>query len=181
VTRGTRATPVADGVGVPQDTCMSVRRALVPFLVLAVVVVNPIAAQDRAPAGERISACALLSTELMLKVGGIHKTMVAHLKPEEEPVGAIGTACEYASVRLQVNPFGKGDRPRQPTGAGWQAVAGVGEAAFFRPLSGQYGELIVWTGAHHFTIQFGVPTGGTPESIRPNTITLANAIVAALR
>jgi hypothetical protein len=26
-----------------------------------------------------------------------------------------------------------------------------------------------------------VPTGGTPESIRPNIITLANAIVAALR
>ena len=160
---------------------MGVMRTLVPLLVVAVVFPNTVVAQDRAPAGDRIRACSLLSTELMLKVGGIHKTMVEHLKPEEELVGAIGTACEYASVRLQVNPFGKGDRPRQPTGEGWQAVAGVGDAAFFRPLGRQYAELIAWTGAHHFTIQFGVPTGGTPESIRPNTITLATAIVAALR
>lgn len=156
-------------------------RKLVPLLVVAVVFPDIVMSQDRVPAGTRISACSLLSTDLMLKVGGIHKTMVEHLKPEEEPVGAMGTACEYASVRLQVNPFGKGHRPRQPTGEGWRAVAGVGDAAFLRPLGGQYAELIAWTGPHHFTIQFGVPTGSTPESIRPNTITLANAIVAALR
>ena len=60
-------------------------------------------------------------------------------------------------------------------------AACFGRAAFFRSNGRQYAELIVWTGPHHFTIQFGVPTGGTPESIRPNTITLANAIVAKLR
>jgi hypothetical protein len=40
---------------------------------------------------------------------------------------------------------------------------------------------MVWTGPHHFTIQLGVPVGGTVESIKPNTIALAHAIIAKLR
>jgi hypothetical protein len=156
-------------------------REFVTLLVVACFSAGAVDAQDRGAAPEsRISACSLLSTELMLQVEGINKAMVKYLKPEEELIGAIGSACEYASVRLQVNPFGKG-RPRQPDGKEWQPVAGVGDAAFFRRNGSQYAELIAWTGPHHFTIQFGVPTGGTPESIRPNTITLANAIVAKLR
>lgn len=129
----------------------------------------------------RISACTLLPTDLMVKVGGINKAAVKYLKPEEEPMGSNGSACEYASVRLQLNPFGRNHPTREPAGKDWQAVTGVGDAAFFRRNGSQYAELFVWTGPHHFTIQFGVPPGGTPESIRPNTIELANAIVASLR
>ena len=129
----------------------------------------------------RMSACSLLPTDLMVKVGGINTAAVKYIKPEEEPMGSDGSACEYASVRLQLNPFGKNHQKREPAGRDWQAVAGVGDAAFFRRNGSQYAELIVWTGPHHFTIQFGVPTGGTPDSIRPNTIQLANAIVASLR
>jgi hypothetical protein len=155
-----------------------------PLLLLLVSLSAP-AAASQAPGGtadaaSRISACSLLPTELMVKVGGINKQMVKYLEPSEEPMGANVSACDYASVRLQVNPFGKGSKPRQPAKE-WQAVSGVGDGAFFRPNGTHYAELIVWTGAHHFTIQFGVPTGGTPESIRPNTIELANAIVAKLR
>lgn len=40
---------------------------------------------------------------------------------------------------------------------------------------------MVWTGAHHFTIQLGVPEGSTPDAIKPNTIELARALIPKLR
>ena len=129
----------------------------------------------------RVSACALLPTDLMIKVGGINQAMVKYLKPEEEPLGTTGSACEYASVRLQVSPLGSSQPKRESPGKEWQAVSGVGDAAYFRRNGSQYAELVVWSASNYFTIQFGVPTGGTPESIRPNTIALAGAVVASLR
>lgn len=56
---------------------------------------------------------------------------------------------------------------------------GAGEAAFFRSNRNRYAELM-WTATHHFTLQVSVPTGSTAEAINPNTIALANAIIAKL-
>jgi hypothetical protein len=41
--------------------------------------------------------------------------------------------------------------------------------------------VIAWTGAHHFFIQFTVPTGSSLEATRPKAIELAQAIVPKLR
>ena len=38
-----------------------------------------------------------------------------------------------------------------------------------------------WSGTHALTLQGGMPTGSTPDAIRPNTISLANAVLAKLR
>jgi len=57
----------------------------------------------------------------------------------------------------------------------------VGDAAFFHNKANTYAELMVFTGANHFTIQLGVPMGGTVESVKPNAIGLAQAIIAKLR
>ena len=73
------------------------------------------------------------------------------------------------------------DELRKSPGKDWQRQTGVGDTAFFRNNANSYAELMVFVGAHHFTIQLGVPNGGTAESIKPNTIALAHAIIAKLR
>jgi hypothetical protein len=82
---------------------------------------------------------------------------------------------------LQTDPFGRAEELRKSPGKEWQGVSGVGDTAYFRNNRNDYAELMVWTGAHHFTIQFGVPVGSTPEAIKPKTIELANAIIPKLR
>jgi hypothetical protein len=38
----------------------------------------------------------------------------------------------------------------------------------------------VWTARHSLTLQVSVPTGRTAEAMKPQIITLANAIIAKL-
>jgi hypothetical protein len=154
------------------------------FIASALVVgtVTAAAASQAPPAGKpRISACSLLPTDLVLKVGGINPQAVKILKPEEEAMGTTGSACEYGDIRLQVDPFARSDDLRKSPAKDWQPLSGVGDTAFFHANGRNYAELMVWTGAHHFTIQFGVPVGSTPEAIKPKTIELANAIIPKLR
>ena len=154
------------------------------FIASALVVgtVTAAAASQAPAAGKpRISACSLLPTDLVLKVGGINPQAVKILKPEEEAMGTTGSACEYGDIRLQVDPFARSDDLRKSPGKDWQPVSGVGDTAFFHANGRNYAELMVWTGAHHFTIQFGVPVGSTPEAIKPKTLELANAIIPKLR
>jgi hypothetical protein len=128
----------------------------------------------------RISACSLITPDLAATY--IHKQILPYLKPDEEPVGAIGTHCEYGRIGLQVNPFGSGTSSlRKSPGKEWQALSGIGETAFFRANGSQYAELMVWTGPNHFTIQLGVATGATMEATKAEAIALANAIIPKLR
>lgn len=145
-----------------------------------------IAAQGQGGAAARkprLNACAFLPRPLMEKVtpGPVNK-FVFEMKPEEGPVGPGGSSCDYATTGLQINPFARPDEMRRNSpGKEWQRVTGVGDAAYFRNNGGRWAELIVWTGAHHFTIQMGVPTGSTAEAIKPNAVTLAHAIVDQLK
>jgi len=165
------------------------RRMLV---LLAVVVCMPISVsamepQNPAPTGTpRISACSLLTDDLVAKFD----TTPPHLRrPEvrkhftvtEEPVGLNGSSCDNGQIFLQVNPFARADDMRKSPGKDWQPVSGVGDTAFFRNNRDLFAELIVWTGPHHFTLQLGVPAGGTSDSIKPNVIGLANGIIPKLR
>jgi len=135
---------------------------------------------DAAP-GKRISACALLTPDVMAKFDTGKPEILKMFKPEEEPVGVNGTYCEHGGIGLQVNPFARPDDLRKSPPKDWQPVTGVGDTAFFRNNRNSYAELMVWTGPNHFTIQLHVPTGDTAESVRPKAIGLANAVIAKLR
>ena len=157
------------------------------FIASALVIgTATVAVASQAPVAGKppISACSLLPTDLVVKVGGLDSKMAKFIKPEEEAMGTTGSACEYGEVRLQVDPFtpARLEELRKTNSAkNWVTVSGVGNAAYFNNNRDRYAELIVSTGTHVFTIQFGVATGSTAEATKPNTIALANAIIPKLR
>ena len=160
-------------------------RLIVASLLVVGCVSAPAAFQTSggAAAGKpRLRACALLTRELIDKFATAESKRVLHLvPPQEDMLGAHGSACEYGGIGFQIDPFARPEEIRKSLGKEWQAVAGVGDTAYFRSNRNNYAELMVWTGTHHFTIQMSVPTGATAESIRPNTIGLANALIPKLR
>ena len=161
------------------------------LVLLAVVTYAPITfftmeSHNAAAAGKsRISACALLTEDLVMKFDTTpphlrQSGVLKQFKPTEEPVGPNGSYCENRQIGLQVNPFARPDELRKSPAKDWQPVSGVGDTAFFHNNGDRYAELIVWTGPHHFTIQLSVPVGGTVDSIKSNVIGLANGIIPKL-
>ena len=128
-----------------------------------------------------IRACALLTRDLVAKYDTHNPKIREMFKPEEEAIGNHGSSCSDGGIFLQIDPFVRHDDLRRSPAKDWQPVAGIGDTAFFRNNGNRWGELIVWTGSHHFTIQLSVPNGGTAESIKPNTTGLATALIAKLK
>ena len=128
-----------------------------------------------------IKACSLLTKELAMKFSGAANKAVFTLPPEEEPVGKSGSACEYADIRLQIDPFAwsvlEASAKKDKT---WVSVSGVGEAAYFQG-GRNYAGLMARSGGHTFTLQVGVPFQSTAEQIKPNVIGLAQAIIPKLK
>lgn len=62
-----------------------------------------------------------------------------------------------------------------------EAVAGVGEEAYFRSNKNAYAEVFVKTGKYLVTLQGSVPTGKTPEAMKPAVVELAKLLVEKLR
>ena len=148
---------------------------------MSVAATPAVSAQARGAAG-RIRACSLLTRDLVVKVSPPQNIRSLDLiPPMEEDIGANGSYCEYGDISLQVDPFARAAEMRKSMDKEWTAVAGVGDTAFFRNNKNMFAELIVWAGTHHFTIQMGIPMGSTAAAVRPNTITLANAIIPKLR
>lgn len=159
------------------------RHVVVTVLMIGCIAMEAAASQARTAttsARPVIGACSLLTRDLVEKVVTGNKDTLKYLKPEEQPIGTHGSFCDYGLI-LQVDPFLKHDDLRTSPPKDWQRVTGVGDTAYFRNNANRFAELIVWTGSHHFTIQMGVPAGSSAESVRPNTITLANAIIPKLR
>jgi hypothetical protein len=159
-------------------------RTLVTSLLLVGCVSLPaVGFQSRAaatPSGNpALRACSILTKDMVAPFTA-NKQMLDLIPPEEEPMGQFGSACEYGVVRLQIRSVAAGS-PRTAPGKEWQPVSGAGEAAYFRANGTEYAELMFWSGTHALTLQVGVPTGSTPDAIRPNTISLANAVLAKLR
>ena len=154
---------------------------------------SPLAA-GQAPSGAgkpAIKACSLLSRELAMKVSSeVVNKIFFDQPPREEPVGTSGSACDYAGIRLQIDPFPwsviEAAAKKNERGAGskrsanWIPVSGVGDRAYFNGDT-RFAELMGQAGGHTFTIQLGVPIQSTAEKMKPNVITLANAIVAKLK
>ena len=159
------------------------RHVIATALMIGCIAMGAAASQPRPAATSPkpgIGACSLLTRELVEKVLTGNKETLKYLKPEEQPIGTHGSFCDYGLI-LQVDPFVRHDDLRTSPPKDWQRVTGVGDTAYFHNNGNRFAELMVWTGSHHFTIQIGVPAGSSAESIRPNTITLANAIIPKLR
>jgi hypothetical protein len=160
------------------------RQVLAWVLVVGCSVSTATAFQARAGGsrgGTRPMACALLPRELVEKYVE-NKKLFAYLKPSEEAIGANGSSCDYGSIHLQVDPFANPDViRREATKPGWEKVTGVGDEAYFRNNGDRFAELVVMTGAHHFTIQMDINTGKTAATTRPDTIAVANAIIPRLK
>ena len=99
---------------------------------------------------------------------------------EEERSGA-GSACEYPSVRIQVLPFSPGALDAERKKPQVESVAGIADEAIFVPRVRQYAEMYVKSGNYLLTLQAGVPTGQTVDTVKPAVVNLAKALVAKLR
>ena len=155
------------------------------FGFLAVVGAHVAAADAVAqPASGAAKACALLSRELIAQHTPYEKDaqkLVFSIPPEEEAVGATGSACEYGGVHLQVNPFASPQYVEQQlVKDGWTRESGLGELAMFRDNRGSYAELYVRSGGRVITIQMSLPNGKTAAGIKPNAVALAKAVLAKM-
>jgi hypothetical protein len=159
-------------------------RTIVAILVVAGWAVPPAVAQGAGTAAKAApGACALLPQDVVAKVSSSDPQMLRVLKPSEEKVGASGSACHFADVTLQVDPFttARLEDLRTRMGKDWVAAPGIGDAAYFRDNRGEYAELYVRTGTHVFTIQMTVPAGKAATDVKPNLLTLAQAIAPKLQ
>jgi hypothetical protein len=132
-------------------------------------------AQNPAP---RIAACSLLAKAEVRK----HlpwNDVVDFMAPEEEPVGAAGSSCNYPSVFIQVFPVGRLVPGQPTTEPGWQPVDAIGDEAWFRANGTNYAELYVKTASHTLTIQANAD--GDVEAVKPGTLSLAQALLGTLR
>lgn len=145
------------------------------LILLVAMSAYPVQAQK---ASQRIGACSLLPKAEVRK----HlpwNDIVDRMPPEEEPVGAAGSSCNYPSVFIQVFPVGRLVRGQPTTEPGWQPISGIGDEAWFRPNRTNYAELYVKTATHTLTIQANA--NGNVEAVKPGAIDLAKALLAKLR
>lgn len=160
------------------------RASVMWLLIVACFAASAAAAQSTAkPASVKpaIRACSLLTRDLVAKYDTLNPKVRDVFKPEEEAIGTHGSSCNDGGILLQVDPFVRHDDLRKSPGKDWQPIAGLGDLAFFRDNGGRWGELMVWTGSRHFTLQISVPDGATAASVKPNATGLATALIAKLR
>ena|SRR5688572_25711181 len=159
-------------------------RHVVTLIVAVAWMTNPaVAFQARtggaaaSPAGVR--ACTVLTKDLVTPFTA--NKQVLDLIPASDESMAARSACKWGGVRLQLYPIPRSNQKRTPPVKDMQPLSGTGEAAFFRSNRDNYAELMVYSATHYFTLQVTVPMGSTAEAIKPDTVKLANAIIAKLR
>ncbi len=152
-------------------------------LVVTLTAASPATAQSGKPAAgsTAIRACDVLTRDVVAKFDTGNPKMRDLIPREEQAIGSHGSSCDDGGIFVQINPFLNSEGLRKSPLKDWQPLAGVGDTAYFHSNRNRYAELIVWSGKHHFTIQLSVPDGGTAESVKPNTIGIANALIARLR
>jgi hypothetical protein len=129
-----------------------------------------------------IKACSVLPIDVVRKVTGVVNKTVLNFPPTEEAIGASGSSCDYADVLLQVDAF----TPAAVDGIAkkdkaWMPVSGTGDRAWFRNNSNNFAEVMGIVGSHTYTIQMSLPLQTAAEKMKPNVITIANAVVAKLK
>jgi hypothetical protein len=167
---------------------LGIRKVLVSLLVMTYFLPHAMAVQSRnepATAKPATRACALLTRELVMQVTPYEKQsldLVMRIPPDENSVGASGSACTYGGITMQIDPFPPAafEKQKQRDKA-WVPVSGVGDTAFFFDRRGEWAELFVTFGTRVLTIQMDIPTGQTATSIQPNVIALAKALLAKMK
>jgi hypothetical protein len=157
-------------------------RQILISLVLTSLLHTAAAAQTRADA-KALKPCALLTPELVRKVGEASKKSADGATPKEVKLGPTAVGCEWGEIMLQVDPLTraqleqlgkKGDKT-------WEPVPGVGDDAWFHNVSDMIGELFVRVGPRTFGVLLNIPVGSTATAFKPTFITVANAVVPKLR
>jgi hypothetical protein len=163
-------------------------------LILAMMMMAAVSRPTFAQAGNRsggpvpsIRACALLPASEVKRLIGLPDPLNLYEKmaPEEEAVGK-GSSCNYPSAHVQIDPFDWAtiDSLRAKNAAQFEAVPGVGDAAFLRAnkqRSVEFAELYARVGTHILTIQLDVPDGSSTAAVKPGLVALATAYAAKLR
>ena len=157
------------------------RHGVTLFVAISCITSETAASQDLSggPAAGQptVRACAVLTRDLVAPFTE-NKKVLDLIPPKEEALGTSGTACEHGAVRLQLFP-GRGGK-RTPYTKDLQPISGAGEGGYFRSNRDRYAELMVWTSKHSLDLQVSVPSGRTAETIKPDVVALANAIIAKL-
>lgn len=162
-------------------------RHVMPWLLMIGCLAQPAASalsaqSGTADQGPTVRACSLLTKDLVTKVSPESDNTFLFVVPaQEESLGAAGSACEYGGINLQIDPPFTFEGIRKTYAKELTAVPNVGDGAYFRDNRGTYAELFARVGSRVFTIQMSVPSGRTADSIKPNVVALANAIVPTLR
>jgi hypothetical protein len=165
-------------------------------MILAVIIAAPVyvTAHEQTRSGQAeaakpaIRACALLPASEVKRLAALPDplNLFESMPPDEEPVGK-GSACNYPSLHVQVDPFDWAtiESVRAKNSAQFKAVPGVGDSAFVRAnkvgSSLEFAELYARVGPHILTIQMDVPDGRSTESVMPGLVALAKAYVAKLQ
>jgi hypothetical protein len=146
----------------------------------------PTSGQARAgapPGTSGTGACSLLSRELIEKVlGRSVNPILLNFPPTEAPIGKFGSSCAYGGVTLQIDFLTTQalEDMRRKVGNDWEAVAGVGDAAYFRNNQNLFGEVLGRTGSRTFSVLMGLQK--TPiDTVKTNVIALARQIVPQMR
>ena len=127
---------------------------------------------------QQAGACSLLPKEEVKK----HLPWIDLLDDmpiEEEPIGNSGSSCNYPTVFIQVLPFSQGLLEAVRAQDNTESVSGVGDEAYFHNNRDRYAELYVKVGERALTLQ--ASGEGTIESLKPNVMNLARALVGKMR
>ena len=161
---------------------LMLKRTLPALAALALTTTAP-ALSAQAAKGTSAGACSLLTKELVLQVtpdtGKAALDQRLGTKPEEHRLGPDRSLCDYAGLTLHLNPVHaesfEADLRKDKT---WVPIPGLGDAAWFHDVGGVMGELYVRSGRRRLGVGIEIPQGRTAESIKPNAVALAKAVLA---
>lgn len=172
------------------------RHAVASLLVLGCVSSSALAFHSRSGGAAAGQACELLTRDLVMKVSPeSRKKTLDRDKPVDDPFAKelqaagqpvkLGMSCKYGPVMLVLNPLAQPAQARTALQArtrpyeAFEAVPGVGDAAFFRANSAT-ASMYVWTGPHHFLVEIVAGFMDDAAGLKPNSIELAKAIISQL-
>ena len=133
------------------------------------------------PGAAALKPCSLLTRELALKANP--KQTLDAGRPTEVSLGANGAACEWGDLMLSVDPYtpARLEEIRKKDGKQWEAISGVGDAAYLHNVKDAMGELFVRVGSRTFVVLITIPADSTVTAFKPNFVMVANAVVPKLR
>lgn len=123
----------------------------------------------------------------MKRIAAANDEIFDMFAPDEDSLGGGRSACNYAGITIQINPFtpARLEELRKQKGAQWTPVPDVGDAAYLfdnKNAGGHYAELYTRAGQHVVTVQMSVrPDTASVDTARPAAIALTKALLAKLR